>query len=76
MEMRSTGNSWTRYVCALLFIGTFVTTVIAVTHYSVPEELEEGSVVANLASDLGLDVRTLSRREMRLDIISSKRYLD
>ncbi|XP_036933535.1 protocadherin alpha-C2-like isoform X1 [Acanthopagrus latus] len=76
MHMLNTGKSWRRYVAALLFIFTFVDTVVAVTHYSVPEELEEGSVVANLASDLGLDVKTLSRRKMRLDIISSKRYLD
>uniref|UniRef100_A0A3B4Z342 Cadherin domain-containing protein n=1 Tax=Stegastes partitus TaxID=144197 RepID=A0A3B4Z342_9TELE len=58
------------------FIGALLNTAVAVTHYSVPEELEEGSVVANLASDLDLDVKTLSRRKMRLDIISSKRYLD
>ncbi|XP_031698456.1 protocadherin alpha-C2-like, partial [Anarrhichthys ocellatus] len=76
MTMHNTRKSWRRYVSALLFIGTLVNTVISVTHYSIPEELEEGSVVANLASDLGLDVKTLSRRKMRLDIISSKRYLD
>ncbi|KAM4621849.1 protocadherin gamma-A4-like [Polymixia lowei] len=51
-------------------------TVFAVTHYSVPEELEEGSVVANLAADLDLDVKTLSGRKMRLEIISNKKYLD
>uniref|UniRef100_A0A7N8XG00 Cadherin domain-containing protein n=1 Tax=Mastacembelus armatus TaxID=205130 RepID=A0A7N8XG00_9TELE len=42
----------TRYVSALLFIGTCVTTINAVTHYSVPEELEEGSIVANLHFDI------------------------
>ncbi|XP_041800715.1 protocadherin beta-16-like [Chelmon rostratus] len=76
MHVHNSGNSWRRYVSALLFTGAFVNAVIAVTHYSVPEELEEGSIVANLASDLGLDVKTLSRRKMRLDNISGKRYLD
>nr|XP_057919158.1 protocadherin alpha-C2-like [Doryrhamphus excisus] len=48
----------------------------SVTHYSIPEEMKEGSVVANLATDLGLDVKTLNQRKMRLDIIANKKYLD
>ncbi|XP_041929704.1 protocadherin alpha-C2-like isoform X15 [Alosa sapidissima] len=48
----------------------------AVTHYSIPEEMEIGSVVANLAADLNLDVKTLSRRKMRLDNIANKKYFD
>uniref|UniRef100_A0A3P8V3G6 Cadherin domain-containing protein n=1 Tax=Cynoglossus semilaevis TaxID=244447 RepID=A0A3P8V3G6_CYNSE len=48
----------------------------SVTHYSVPEEMEEGSVVANLATDLGLDVQTLSGRQMRIDVVANKKYLD
>nr|XP_060630152.1 protocadherin-10-like [Anolis sagrei ordinatus] len=34
--------------------------------YSVPEELEHGAFVANLAEDLGLDVAALSARRLRL----------
>ncbi|XP_064209145.1 protocadherin alpha-C2-like [Anguilla rostrata] len=48
----------------------------SVTHYSIPEEMEEGSVVANLAADLGLDVNTLAKRKMRLDVIASKKYVE
>ncbi|XP_030224944.1 protocadherin beta-16-like [Gadus morhua] len=48
----------------------------AVTHYSISEELKEGSVVANLAADLDLDVQTLSERKMRLDIVANKKYFD
>ncbi|XP_028815760.1 protocadherin alpha-C2-like [Denticeps clupeoides] len=51
-------------------------TVSAVTHYSIPEEMEAGSVVANLATDLGLDVDTLRQRKVRLDILANKKYLD
>nr|XP_057919157.1 protocadherin alpha-C2-like isoform X2 [Doryrhamphus excisus] len=68
--------SWEGYVCVLLFLCSTMNTVWGVTHYSVPEEMEEGSVVANLASDLGLDVRTLSRRKMRIDVVANKKYLD
>ncbi|XP_034147631.1 protocadherin alpha-C2 isoform X10 [Esox lucius] len=51
-------------------------TASAVTQYSIAEEMKEGSVVANLATDLGIDVKTLSKRKMRLDIIANKKYLD
>ncbi|XP_023814945.2 protocadherin alpha-C2-like [Oryzias latipes] len=38
--------------------------------------MKEGSVVANLATDLRLDVKTLNERKMRLDIVANKKYLD
>lgn len=49
---------------------------LSITRYSVPEEMEEGSFVANLATDLGLDVRSLVQRSAKLDVIHSKNYLD
>ncbi|KAM9356735.1 uncharacterized protein ABDE67_004320 [Symphorus nematophorus] len=71
----STLQSWKRYVALVLF--SFVHHVTAsVTHYSIPEEMKEGSVVANLATDLSLDVKTLNQRKMRLDIVANKKYLD
>uniref|UniRef100_A0A3B1JIW6 Cadherin domain-containing protein n=1 Tax=Astyanax mexicanus TaxID=7994 RepID=A0A3B1JIW6_ASTMX len=48
----------------------------AVTHYSIPEEMEEGSIVSNLATDLGLDVKALIQRKMRLEIVANKKYLE
>ncbi|XP_041929702.1 protocadherin alpha-C2-like isoform X13 [Alosa sapidissima] len=65
-----------RYVSAFLLVFSTLTSVLAVTHYSIPEEMDVGSVVANLATDLGLDVKTLSKRKMRLDIIASRKYLE
>uniref|UniRef100_A0A672YM86 Cadherin domain-containing protein n=1 Tax=Sphaeramia orbicularis TaxID=375764 RepID=A0A672YM86_9TELE len=64
------------YVSVFLFLSFIVDTVSPVTHYSVPEEMEEGSVVANLATDLGLDVRTLNKRKMRVDVVGNKKYID
>ncbi|XP_030621255.1 protocadherin beta-16-like [Chanos chanos] len=64
---------WMRYVSVLFILPL---TALGVTHYSVPEEMEEGSVVANLATDLGLDIKTLSKRKMRLDVVANRKYLD
>ncbi|XP_019714473.1 protocadherin alpha-C2-like isoform X2 [Hippocampus comes] len=50
--------------------------VLSITRYSIPEEMEEGSFVANLATDLGLDVRSMVERKAKLDVIHSKNYLD
>ncbi|KAM8910691.1 protocadherin gamma-A4-like [Spinachia spinachia] len=66
-----------RYVLVLVTFSSSIRNASpSVTHYSIPEELKEGSVVANLATDLSLDVKTLNQRKMRLDIIANKKYLD
>ncbi|XP_056238388.1 protocadherin gamma-A11-like isoform X40 [Seriola aureovittata] len=45
--------------------------------YSITEEMKRGSVIGNIAKDLGLDLRTLSSRQARVDFEgSSKRYCD
>uniref|UniRef100_A0A3P8V9N6 Cadherin domain-containing protein n=1 Tax=Cynoglossus semilaevis TaxID=244447 RepID=A0A3P8V9N6_CYNSE len=64
----------------VLFVAAFFSLIhnisSSVSHFSIPEEMKEGSVVANLATDLGLDVKTLTQRKMRVDIIANKKYLD
>uniref|UniRef100_A0A3B3HI50 Cadherin domain-containing protein n=1 Tax=Oryzias latipes TaxID=8090 RepID=A0A3B3HI50_ORYLA len=67
-----------RYVVPGVFVVFSVVQLVltSVTHYSIPEEMKEGSVVANLATDLRLDVKTLNERKMRLDIVANKKYLD
>ncbi|XP_064829696.1 protocadherin beta-16-like isoform X3 [Oncorhynchus masou masou] len=65
-----------RYVSVFLLFSAVLNTASAVTHYSIPEEMEEGSIVANLATDLGLDMKTLSNRKIRLDTIANKKYVD
>ncbi|XP_053734795.1 protocadherin alpha-C2 [Synchiropus splendidus] len=65
-----------RYVTLVLVFLAIHQATTTVIHYSIPEELKEGSIVANLATDLSLDVSSLIRRKMRLDIIANKKYLD
>uniref|UniRef100_A0A3B4ZMR9 Cadherin domain-containing protein n=1 Tax=Stegastes partitus TaxID=144197 RepID=A0A3B4ZMR9_9TELE len=66
----------TGYVTVFLYLSAIMNMVSAVTHYSVPEEMDEGSVVANLATDLGLDVKSLNTRKMRVDVVANKKYLN
>ncbi|XP_070959511.1 protocadherin alpha-C2-like isoform X2 [Oncorhynchus clarkii lewisi] len=76
MEAHISAQHWGRYGSVFLLFSAVLNTASAVTHYSIPEEMEEGSDVANLAADLGLDVKTLSKRRIRLDVIANKKYLD
>ncbi|XP_030224943.1 protocadherin alpha-C2-like [Gadus morhua] len=75
MELKCYIKSWTRYVFIFTLFASWKS-ADAVTHYSIDEEMAEGSVVANLASDLGLDVKMLSKRMIRLEVVSNKKYLD
>ncbi|XP_053253340.1 protocadherin gamma-A6-like isoform X10 [Podarcis raffonei] len=47
----------------LMFI---LKTVSAQLHYSIPEEMQKGSFVGNIAKDLGMDGNNLSNRELRI----------
>ncbi|XP_030000553.1 protocadherin alpha-C2-like isoform X1 [Sphaeramia orbicularis] len=76
MARHTREHTWKRYFSIFLFLSAVMDVGFTVTHYSVPEEMEEGSVVANLATDLGLDVKTLNKRKMRIDVVSNKKYLD
>ncbi|KAL2077311.1 hypothetical protein ACEWY4_026815 [Coilia grayii] len=44
--------------------------------YSIPEEMEHGSVLGNIAKDLGIDSGTLSARKARIDAAGNKRYCE
>ncbi|KAM9497110.1 protocadherin alpha-C2-like [Clarias gariepinus] len=75
MGVHMNARCWRRYVSGVVLFSAMIQTSFTVTHYSIPEEMEEGSVVANLATDLGLDLDTLIKRKVRLDVIANKKYL-
>nr|XP_046175095.1 protocadherin beta-15-like isoform X27 [Oncorhynchus gorbuscha] len=75
--MGYTGSS----VFTLLFRLAFCHCLMRISNgdlsYSIPEEMKRGSVIGNLAKDLGLDAKRLSGRKARLDMDGSRqRYCD
>uniref|UniRef100_UPI00398EACB5 protocadherin-10-like n=1 Tax=Pristiophorus japonicus TaxID=55135 RepID=UPI00398EACB5 len=63
--------------CQLLFyIFSSWNLVSGQIRYSIPEELELGAFVGNIAADLGLDVQQLSARSLQIVPGSRKQYLE
>ncbi|XP_072447344.1 protocadherin gamma-A5-like [Chiloscyllium punctatum] len=62
-----------RVLCCVLFLWKLVFGQI---HYSIPEELQLGSFVGNIAEDLGLDVKQLAARSFRIVPGPRKQYVD
>ncbi|XP_068570867.1 protocadherin gamma-C5-like isoform X7 [Cebidichthys violaceus] len=50
------------------------TTISGQTRYSIPEELKQGSVVGNLAKDLGLGLSDIFERKLRVASDADKQY--
>uniref|UniRef100_A0A3Q4GNQ6 Protocadherin gamma-C3 n=1 Tax=Neolamprologus brichardi TaxID=32507 RepID=A0A3Q4GNQ6_NEOBR len=72
-------RSWvpvTGLVICLLLCACVVDLVLAQIRYSIPEELEHGAFVGNIAEDLGLDVAKLSARRFRIVSGAKKQYLE
>ncbi|XP_039632258.1 protocadherin alpha-C2-like [Polypterus senegalus] len=44
--------------------------------YSIREEMEEGTIIGNIASDIGLNAASLSKRELHLALGSDQQYLN
>ncbi|KAG7465375.1 hypothetical protein MATL_G00175780 [Megalops atlanticus] len=67
---------WERQVIGLALCACAVDLVLAQIRYSIPEELEHGAFVGNIAEDLGLDVAKLSARRFRIVSGARKQYLE
>ncbi|XP_067375553.1 uncharacterized protein [Channa argus] len=53
---------------------TFESQQVSSTRYSIPEELKQGSVVGNLAKDLGLGLSDIFGRNLRVDSEVGEKY--
>ncbi|XP_046907540.1 protocadherin alpha-8-like [Hypomesus transpacificus] len=64
MEQRGCrGRRWNAFMVALFLLWSSASAQI---RYSISEELKEGTVVGNIAKDLGLDISTLKQRGFRI----------
>ncbi|XP_037117175.1 protocadherin gamma-A11-like isoform X3 [Syngnathus acus] len=57
---------WRRQARTLMFLLHLVTTVGGQIRYSIPEEMKKGSVIGNVAQDLGLDMKRLIAGRARI----------
>uniref|UniRef100_A0A3Q3LCG0 Si:ch73-379j16.2 n=1 Tax=Mastacembelus armatus TaxID=205130 RepID=A0A3Q3LCG0_9TELE len=65
--------SWFGFYLALSLVGKHV---VAQIRYSVPEEVKDGTVVGNVAKDLGLDITSLTDRRFRVVSGSKDAFFD
>ncbi|XP_029442091.1 protocadherin gamma-C5-like isoform X5 [Rhinatrema bivittatum] len=74
MESRSSRRAWQGQVLCLFSFCSWGLSSGQLLRYSVVEESEPGTVVGNLAQDLGLNVAAISERRLRLGYESSRSY--
>ncbi|XP_071001261.1 protocadherin gamma-A12-like [Oncorhynchus clarkii lewisi] len=71
------GISVTGLVCGFAFFLLPLHSAYGDVSYSFPEEMKRGSVIGNIANDLGLEASRLSARKARIDSEGNrKRYCD
>ncbi|KAM9376004.1 uncharacterized protein KZ484_008493 [Pholidichthys leucotaenia] len=70
---RRTGRCWCAFLWVLLLFGG---QGLAELRYSIPEEVKKGTIVGNVAKDLGLDKTSLSDRRFRVASGSKDAYFE
>uniref|UniRef100_A0A9J8D7K7 Cadherin domain-containing protein n=1 Tax=Cyprinus carpio carpio TaxID=630221 RepID=A0A9J8D7K7_CYPCA len=64
-----------KWAALLLFaISLLWNTAGAQIRYTIPEELKEGSIVGNIAKDLGFDISDIAERKLRIASESNRQY--
>ncbi|XP_015226800.1 PREDICTED: protocadherin-10-like [Cyprinodon variegatus] len=63
-------------LCHFALITVFTERAFGQIRYPIPEELEHGAFVGNIAEDLGLDLDKLSMRRFRIVSGSKKQYVE
>ncbi|XP_072252459.1 protocadherin gamma-A11-like [Leuresthes tenuis] len=81
MNILSVDRVRQKYCCFILVGGIFFCIMFHVAYgdvsYSFPEEMKRGSVIGNIAKDVGLQTSALSARRARIDTDGTdKRYCD
>uniref|UniRef100_A0A3B1JR52 Cadherin domain-containing protein n=1 Tax=Astyanax mexicanus TaxID=7994 RepID=A0A3B1JR52_ASTMX len=77
INMENTGLFARSFLFKVMCVLIMFLTANGDVSYSVPEEKKIGSVIGNLARDLGINVKTLTLRKARLDVDEgSNRYCD
>ncbi|XP_038652219.1 protocadherin-10-like [Scyliorhinus canicula] len=76
MADSQSNNAWKFMVMVSVVLICALDVVSAQIRYSVPEEMEQGAVIGNIAEDLGLNIATLSGQKGRLVTDYTERYLE
>ncbi|XP_066572819.1 protocadherin gamma-C5 isoform X7 [Amia ocellicauda] len=73
MEYRTRRGGW-RWQALWFHVFLLWSTIDAQIRYTIPEELNVGSVVGNIVKDLGLGVAEISDRKLRIASAAGKQY--
>ncbi|KAM4035221.1 protocadherin gamma-B2-like isoform 6-T6 [Anomaloglossus baeobatrachus] len=74
MESPTQGCTGIRWQVIYVLFSYLCYSVSGQIHYSIVEEMRKDSVIANIADDLGLDIKQLSSRKLRIVSRSAEKY--
>ncbi|XP_066445324.1 protocadherin gamma-B5-like [Eleutherodactylus coqui] len=69
-------KQWEQIYQVFYLIFLFINDTYGQLQYSVPEEMKRGSVIGNVAKDLGLNVKELADRKFQLILKAKKQYFN